>query len=147
MKTCKDCGKEKSLEEFPSNNKTSKKTRCKPCYNLHTKKWRDTIADKEKLKKQWREASKRNYSLEKSRAAGWKKYGLSVEEYWDLYNLQRGRCKICRKHEDVLRVDHCHSTGRVRGLLCNLCNVGLGAFSDDVDRMSQAMVYLKSTAG
>lgn len=77
------------------------------------------------------------------------KYGLLAGEYRRLYNSQEGRCKICgttEAHKRVKRrfaVDHCHKTGKVRGLLCNKCNVGLGMFEDNIESLISAISYLK----
>jgi len=74
-----------------------------------------------------------------------KGYRLSPAERRGLHDRQRGRCAICRRREaeaGTFVVDHCHGTGRVRGLLCNSCNVGIGFFGDDTDRVFQAFAYL-----
>jgi hypothetical protein len=55
---------------------------------------------------------------------------------------QEGKCLICKKTGKLV-VDHCHSTKKVRGLLCNNCNVGLGAFKDNCEFLSDAVIYLK----
>lgn len=77
------------------------------------------------------------------------KYGIS-EAVWDaMYDLQGGRCAICQADFALVTkvcVDHDHTTGRVRGLLCNVCNQGLGYFADDVARLARAMEYLGSAA-
>jgi len=57
---------------------------------------------------------------------------------------QDGYCIICfEKCDDVLVIDHCHITGKVRGLLCQQCNAGLGNFKDDPKRLEKAISYLK----
>lgn len=53
-------------------------------------------------------------------------------------------CQICGK-EKRLVLDHCHSTGKIRGMLCNSCNTGLGMFQDDTQRLTNAVEYLKKT--
>lgn len=80
-----------------------------------------------------------------------KRYGISEEEYQALFNQQEGRCFICNQQETrrrgstvfELSVDHCHETGRVRGLLCHNCNVGLGQFKDDPRLLEEAITYLQ----
>jgi hypothetical protein len=76
-----------------------------------------------------------------------KRYGLSEEGYKALLAQQHGRCPICKQKFDVPCVDHCHSTGRVRGLLCNKCNPGIGYFDDDPNRTRAATVYLEHAMG
>ena len=75
----------------------------------------------------------------------WKDHGVNftVEEYRDLFEKQSGLCAICKKSSKInLAVDHCHETGRVRGLLCTRCNLGLGCFSDDPEQLKIAISYL-----
>lgn len=110
--------------------------------------------------KKWREQNPVAYR------ANWirnnlRRYGLTEQQYQNLFNLQNGRCAICEQelvnqlqhdrpfrgaaHDNVSRVDHCHETGRVRGLLCFSCNVGLGKFQDDANLLSKAARYLRAT--
>ncbi len=78
-----------------------------------------------------------------------KTYGIYAEEYQALYSHQGGRCYICRRAKGTsgrrLAVDHCHSTGRVRGLLCRPCNRMLGHARDDVAFFLRAVEYLGAT--
>jgi hypothetical protein len=71
------------------------------------------------------------------------KYGMTVASYQAMALQQGHRCAICLK-ERKLVVDHCHATGEVRALLCNQCNVGLGAFADDVEAIERAATYLRN---
>jgi hypothetical protein len=58
---------------------------------------------------------------------------------------QAGVCVICKKVQtETMHVDHCHATGKIRALLCGRCNPALGLFDDDVERLAQAITYLKS---
>ncbi len=70
-------------------------------------------------------------------------YGLTLEQFNTMSETQNGKCLIC-KNEAELVVDHCHSTGKVRGLLCNPCNRGLGQFSDSLEFLNNAVSYLNS---
>lgn len=64
-------------------------------------------------------------------------YGMSLGDYKRLFIEQQGRCKICGIHQSelknrrVLHVDHCHKTGKIRGLLCGRCNTWLGRYEDN----------------
>jgi hypothetical protein len=70
------------------------------------------------------------------------KYGLSIEDYEAMYERQGGKCALCG-HPDRLCVDHDHQTGRVRGLLCYLCNTALGRLvGDDPVRLDAIRDYL-----
>lgn len=74
-------------------------------------------------------------------------YGLSVEEYEAMLSLQNGLCALCLKPPSgrrmkVLQVDHCHKTGRVRGLLCNECNTAIGRLGDSEEGIRRTLEYL-----
>lgn len=116
-RTCGRCGQSKLLKEFPSG---SVRARCRACA---------------------REASHRNI-VEAV-------YGLAPGEYDALLAKQGGACAICRGKPRRLRlaVDHDHTTGRVRGLLCKRCNHDLlGAAHDDPAILRRALEYLESAA-
>ena len=78
----------------------------------------------------------RNYSLKR-------KYKITFEEYNVIYNRQQGKCAICGNPEELLHVDHNHTTGEIRGLLCLKCNRGIGFLNDDIKILEQALAYLK----
>lgn len=74
-------------------------------------------------------------------------YGISKQDYDTMYKKQKGNCGICRQNEKtfsrILCVDHCHKTGKVRGLLCHKCNAALGAFKDNIKILNAAIKWLK----
>lgn len=78
-------------------------------------------------------------------------YGITPAEYDALLENQGGLCAICRKPETVARdgkvmrmpVDHCHDTGRIRGLLCHRCNRAVGMLGDDPEVLRAAANYLE----
>lgn len=76
-----------------------------------------------------------------------KRYGITSAQYDAIWAQQGGRCAICDEAEGKrqLSVDHDHETGAIRGLLCMLCNMGIGALRDDPDRLAAAMAYLIAT--
>ena len=81
--------------------------------------------------------------------AAWRrkwKYGLDDRDYKAMVASQNGRCAICQV-EARLVVDHSHDTGRVRGLLCHHCNVGLGFFLDNLESLRSAAEYLEARSG
>jgi hypothetical protein len=77
-------------------------------------------------------------------------YGIDYAEYTRMLEEQGGRCAICRgegftmkeSHSLKLVVDHCHSSGAVRGLLCHNCNRSLGLFKDNPATIRKAIDYL-----
>lgn len=74
-------------------------------------------------------------------------YGLIPEEIEKLKELQNFKCAICDddfKEEKFTHVDHCHTSGEIRGILCRRCNVGMGNFKDDVAIMQKAINYIIS---
>jgi len=77
------------------------------------------------------------------------KYGINKEEYNTMLEEQDFSCKICNAHiaelDRKLYVDHCHTTGKVRGLLCITCNTGIGMLKDDIEILENAIKYLKET--
>lgn len=79
-------------------------------------------------------------------------YGITAEQYERLLLAQGGCCAICRKPNDTTRtkrlfVDHDHTTGRVRALLCHSCNAGLGYFKEDPALFLRAVAYIKAFDG
>jgi len=79
------------------------------------------------------------------------KYGITAEEYDQMLLKQENVCAICgleagggRGAESRLAVDHNHETGKVRGLLCNNCNNGLGRFKDNPELLRKAIDYLSA---
>ena len=97
------------------------------------------------------ERIKRYRSTEKGRLAvlrhRFSKYGITPIEYDRLYQIQQGRCAICKTHQTelgrMLSVDHNHTTGKVRGLLCDLCNSILGHAKDSVEVLETCIEYLR----
>lgn len=72
--------------------------------------------------------------------------GISVEQVLQAIEAQNHRCKICNRHESEFKkglcVDHCHITGKFRGMLCIKCNTAVGSMDDNVDRLKAAVDYL-----
>lgn len=131
MKTCSTCGIEKSVEDFykSSQAKDGLQYSCKTCTTA-----RDTGP---------RAEQKRNYAWKRKLASD---FGMTPEDYWEMFDRQNGRCAICRALPGWKRlaVDHDHETSDVRGLLCSQCNTGLGFFKDDPELVAEALSYLRA---
>lgn len=96
--------------------------------------------DKAKRQREWRAKNRlraKGYELKR-------RLGITLDEYTKLAEKQGGVCIICGKKDDAfsLAVDHNEKTGKIRGLLCSLCNRGLGFFRDDPNLLSRAVDYL-----
>ena len=84
-----------------------------------------------------------------------KTFGITLEEYNRMHDAQDGKCAICGEPETAKRngktrwlaVDHCHDSGRVRGLLCGTCNPMIGYAKDNIEILEKAIAYLRSHQG
>lgn len=109
--------------------------------------------DKNEYQRQWRAKTNKVYirNHEKVREAAWRRrYGITREDYNRMFEQQNGQCAICSTTEigrghTHFHVDHSHTTGKVRGLLCDLCNRGLGYFKDNASLMKKGAKYLEDT--
>jgi Recombination endonuclease VII len=78
------------------------------------------------------------------------KYGITLEDYFRMVEEQGGKCKICQREgtgrnlKGRMSVDHCHKTGRVRGLLCHPCNAALGLLQESREVLLKAIDYLEA---
>ena len=92
----------------------------------------------------WKEEAERNKYLRRWNQIK-KKYGLSKEGFFEILSAQDHACPICKSEvsEAKSHVDHCHSTGKVRGILCSRCNQAIGLFKEDIGAMVMAIRYLE----
>lgn len=103
--------------------------------------------------KKYLEEHKEEIALKKRAVYYKKKFGITLEEFNKLVEEAGGKCSICEKFFDSTKretsavVDHCHKTGKIRGVLCNNCNAALGALGDSVERLQIVYDYLKSFEG
>jgi hypothetical protein len=113
--------------------------------------WR--MAHRDELNAEWSEKWRSDETFRASRkAAAWvrrlRKYRLTPADYERMLREQDGLCALChRRPARGLVVDHCHATNRVRGLLCDKCNSGLGFFDDDAERMRTGAGYVDRANG
>lgn len=151
-KRCSHCKEQVPQSNFTKNrnSKDGLGSRCLPCNRLMAKKHYDQNSDKIKeyhrnyrvenkdRLKEYR-ASKRSYDLEKN-------YGITQEDYEVLLEKQNGVCAICKQNRpykgEFMCVDHDHTTGAVRGILCSNCNKAIGLLQDSPDLLKSAIEYL-----
>ena len=131
MKTCIVCGKSK-----PINSYYKKHAKCKSCYMEHKRGTYDPIKQRDKNLKHL--------------------YGIGIKEYNELLESQGGVCACCGTKNPKGRqtgrggaitnfyVDHSHTTGKVRGLLCNACNRALGNIGDNIHTLQNMIEYLNT---
>jgi len=94
-----------------------------------------------KNKSKWTATTEQNVMNRRKRL-----YGVNSDDYYDLLEKQKYKCAICGRHKDEFKfslcVDHDHKTGKVRGLLCHGCNVGIGRMEDNIESLKNAINYL-----
>lgn len=127
-KKCTKCGEVKDVAEFKKGKYPSW---CMECDNDNAKKWRSNHTEQ----------------IKTARRIAWLKHKYSVTPgfYDKLYIEQGGFCAICGGDNKgkTMHIDHDHITGKIRGLLCNRCNMGLGNFGDNIKSLTGAIEYLK----
>jgi len=125
---------------------------CRPCYSVYQQEQRRKHLEK---RRDYDKSRPRRPNPSRDRNAALKrKFGISQDEYDKMLEAQGGVCAICHQEERkarhgvimALAVDHDHETGKVRGLLCNNCNLGIGKFNDNVVYLFSAIAYLKEAA-
>ena len=145
-KACSKCGREypATTQYFYKHKrqKTGLSSWCKNCDAEYSKQYyRDNKVKVSDHNKEWRRKRK-GYLTAYDRQ---RKYGLSVEEYDQLFQQQKGCCAICGRSQLELKrnlhVDHNHRTGEVRGLLCFRCNAGVG-YLDDKKWLEKSVKYI-----
>ena len=130
-KYCKSCDTTKPIDDFYLRNKTSmvRHSTCKEC-------------DKKRVKENHDPVAYRNAELQR-------RYGITQTDYEVMIAEQNNKCAICnttepggRHNSGYFVVDHCHTTGKVRKLLCHNCNTALGLVGDNVDTLHKMINYL-----
>lgn len=135
---CASCKNFKPPDEFLDRkdiSRNGKRSWCKTCERINGKQWA-----KDNPEKVMSKGLKRRYNI-------------TLQYYNELFEKQKGVCKICGKPEIAidkvsknvknLSVDHNHVNGAIRGLLCGKCNVALGLLNDNISLLESAMQYLK----
>lgn len=164
LKVCSKCGVAKPHSEYYAGKRYADGLRrqCKPCFTQQTGRRRkhQSVHNREyylaqrnawnALHREELRQKRRDYLRahpDRTRAANLKsKYGITVEEWNVLFASQGSRCAICGsehpKSYGLWHTDHDHVTGKVRGILCQQCNVGLGKLGESQDGVVRAIKYL-----
>lgn len=129
-KRCKGCQSDIPISEFPERRTGVLASRCLPCFkDFRRKEVRKTICP-ERIRRNNRRGSLKRY------------HGITIEQYDAILESQGGKCAICEKTAPRLSVDHRHSDGVIRGLLCPRCNTAIGMMEDDAARAMRAAEYV-----
>lgn len=147
-KRCPCCQQTKPVEDFNRLGIRCQGT-CRECQNARSQ-LRNEAIKKSGLNI---EINRRDYRERRKWIRLRSRYGLTKEIYQQMVEDQGNLCAICKKPETEsssphidemdLSIDHCHTTGKVRGLLCRQCNIALGRFREDVTILESAIAYLK----
>ena len=131
-KRCPTCGELKERSEYYKwkSRKDGLAAYCIPCFTKRNEKFR---TQNSKIYAESMIASSRKL-----------RFGISREDYSQMLVDQNNSCAICKKEIGwEAAVDHCHTTNKIRGLLCRNCTGGIGAFKDDVETIRKAIEYVK----
>lgn len=161
-KICSKCKLEKPLNRFSKRDKSIDGYRhwCKDCACLNSLQQRRANPEKYKEVDKLTNSKPENMKRREITAKKWRTsnpekiknkilkrlYSIDLSTYNKLFSNQNGKCAICKTHQTELKsslcVDHCHETGKIRGLLCRQCNTALGFLKDSLDLCKAAVKYL-----
>ena len=133
---CSKCKKDVNKEYFSNCAWKLRHPYCKSCMSIAN--YKSKIRNKNKSeehKLKAAEVSRRSY-LKKT-------WGMSLEQFNELNISQNGLCAICKINADILHIDHNHSTGKIRALLCNNCNRGIGHLKESTEILNAAIDYIR----
>tara|TARA_R110000868_G_scaffold385140_1_gene652886 strand:- start:207 stop:632 length:426 start_codon:yes stop_codon:yes gene_type:complete len=131
IKCCTRCGEDSPITNFHKKrtSSTGLDPWCKQCKSVYRKQYFIDNQEKETIR---------------GRLKAWKNAGISIsiDSYRSQSTQRNNKCDICAKQVVSLHVDHSHTTGKLRGLLCGSCNRALGLFQDNPDIINKAKIYL-----
>ena len=162
MPKCRVCGVELNDENWYPSYKKYHRCICKKCENLRTKEyWEKHKKEKQQYKRRYYEIHKEEIKRKQKQYSKNNKeklkeyqrikhYGITLQQELKILKAQNNKCAICNKPLTDLSeacVDHDHKTGKVRGVLCHECNLGIGKFKDNPKILIKAAVYLRNQGG
>jgi hypothetical protein len=113
-------------------------------YNDRAKAWASANPERVRERRQkWKTKHPERYQRLARQCHLQKKYGISLEDQDQLLIQQGHRCAICQQILTEIHIDHNHETGRVRGILCRGCNLGIGFLKEDAAVLKKALRYLE----
>jgi hypothetical protein len=144
MRVCTKCGHTLPVCKFWTKTNGKPRSVCKNCWTKRVKHWQEK--NREKCRSYGRKCY-RNHPNQGHKHKLMYRYGITLSDYNSKLSKQGGACAICRAPESKqgqhLSVDHCHTSGINRGLLCDRCNRALGAFKDSISLLERAVEYLR----
>ncbi len=135
-KKCARCGTTKPVTQFPKclRNPDGLRYHCRLCANKIDREYY--------ARSQKRRFSQFAFYIKR-------RHGVTSEQYGEVLKLQKGVCAICGKlnpnKNRRLALDHCHTNGQFRGLLCGKCNIGIGQFNDNANLLRKAALYIEKS--
>lgn len=148
FKICKVCNTAKDIELMAvktTNKETGKiyfKNICKVCDNIRCRERKRGTEKEANRHKEYYQKNKDKFVTYSRKSRLERLYKMTQQDYEDMKLNQGNKCLICEK-EKPLVIDHCHTAGKVRGLLCGLCNSGIGHLKDDAENLKRAIAYLE----
>ena len=143
-KRCTLCAKVKDVNDFYMDRRTVTSKRlavCKTCCNMKSSEYyKQNVARIQAKHAEYHKAHSEQTRNRKFKST----YGVTLEEYQHLLAIQKGGCATCGSTER-LSVDHCHKSGKVRGVLCGKCNSALGFARDCTTTLAQLICYLEKS--
>lgn len=144
IKVCSKCKIRKPLSEFhKGEGQFGKRSYCRDCGRKDLYKWRKKNPEKYKA-----QSLKHHHSIKGQDTYYKRMYGITKQDYDNLFRLQNGKCAVCGKNNHRnrrLSVDHNHKTDKVRGLLCHSCNVVLGLCKESEKTLLALISYLRES--
>jgi|SRR6266404_8066433 len=140
---------------------------CEECLDKHKKRMKKAVDSGRCRNHPDRPVSGSTWCVECAQNRSWnnikRNHGVGKAEYMTMYNAQDGRCPICDRqkkpvssmagygrvssnanNKELLVIDHCHASGKIRGLLCSKCNFSLGLMEDNVEWLLRMIAYLRT---
>ena len=144
-KQCTKCNQIKELDSFGivKRSPNKRKSWCTICAGLASTKWQKNHKEQNNATRRTR--LKANPEKEQSSRLV-RRYGITLDQKKKMLDNQGYKCPLCQRHENVLArslmVDHCHTTGKVRELLCFNCNSALGHLKEDIETAKRLVEYI-----